>query len=315
MAFYTIDIESGTASPSIERFHAGDNGIRSLVFHFIKGGAPFEVPDGCLATLFALLPSGVTVYDSCDIAGDTVEYTVNSAVTAEAGEVQCEIRLTGADAQVLTCASFILPVDPVLQDDLAIEAQPEFSALTEALSRVLEAESDLSEKLDKAEGEEGNAVVFGPDGSIADGGKPAKVYTVPFEGSEAEIKAVFDAMLSETGSYAAVISVGDCIIPAVAGIYERGTSYVTGIYREKATQKNDMKYIVSMTRDGKISTEKEAVSVGVGGAVSSVNGKTGSVVLTAEDVGALPDTTAIPTDEHINGLISTALGVIENGTY
>lgn len=34
---------------------------------------------------------------------------------------------------------------------------------------------------------------------------------------------------------------------------------------------------------------------GGGGAVSSVNGKTGAVVLNAEDVGALPDDTAIPT--------------------
>lgn len=34
---------------------------------------------------------------------------------------------------------------------------------------------------------------------------------------------------------------------------------------------------------------------GGGGAVDSVNGKTGVVVLNAEDVGALPDTTAIPT--------------------
>ena len=52
-----------------------------------------------------------------------------------------------------------------------------------------------------------------------------------------------------------------------------------------------------------------------GGAVSSVNGKTGAVELTAKDVGALPDPTMIPTDDHINSLISTALGVIENGTY
>lgn len=33
----------------------------------------------------------------------------------------------------------------------------------------------------------------------------------------------------------------------------------------------------------------------VGGAVDSVNGQTGDVVLTAQDVGALPDTTVIPT--------------------
>ena len=37
------------------------------------------------------------------------------------------------------------------------------------------------------------------------------------------------------------------------------------------------------------------VGTGTGGAVSSVNGQTGDVVLDAADVGALPDNTAIPT--------------------
>lgn len=36
---------------------------------------------------------------------------------------------------------------------------------------------------------------------------------------------------------------------------------------------------------------------------------------TAQEVGALPVDTPIPTDDHINGLIDTKLGVIENGTY
>lgn len=36
---------------------------------------------------------------------------------------------------------------------------------------------------------------------------------------------------------------------------------------------------------------------------------------TAAEVGALPENTAIPTDEHINDLINAALGVIENGSY
>lgn len=52
--------------------------------------------------------------------------------------------------------------------------------------------------------------------------------------------------------------------------------------------------------------------------VQSVNGKTGAVVLSADDVGALPASTVIPeqvTDAHINSLIDTKLGVIENGSY
>lgn len=65
--------------------------------------------------------------------------------------------------------------------------------------------------------------------------------------------------------------------------------------------------------------------------IQSVNGKTGEVKLTASDVGALPDTTIIPTvptkvssftndsgyqtAEQVTNAINTALGVIENGTY
>ena len=45
---------------------------------------------------------------------------------------------------------------------------------------------------------------------------------------------------------------------------------------------------------------------GGGGAVSSVNGQTGAVVLTASDVGALPDTYVAPVDS-VNGQTGAAL--------
>ena len=45
---------------------------------------------------------------------------------------------------------------------------------------------------------------------------------------------------------------------------------------------------------------------GGGGAVSSVNGQTGAVVLTASDVGALPDTYAAPVDS-VNGQTGTVV--------
>ena len=61
----------------------------------------------------------------------------------------------------------------------------------------------------------------------------------------------------------------------------------------------------SLTFTGSTST-----SGGSGGAVSSVNGKVGAVVLTAKDVGALPDTTVIPnveefaTKEYVNEAVA-----------
>lgn len=78
---------------------------------------------------------------------------------------------------------------------------------------------------------------------------------------------------------------------------------------------------------------------GSSGNVKAVNGKVGYVVLTAEDVGALPVETEIPsieglaseafvneaiskidlspyqTEEEVLAIVEEALGVIENGTY
>lgn len=55
-----------------------------------------------------------------------------------------------------------------------------------------------------------------------------------------------------------------------------------------------------------------------GGAVDSVNGMTGDVVLGASDVGALPDTTAIPTKtsdlQNDSGFLSTAVTSFNGNT-
>lgn len=54
----------------------------------------------------------------------------------------------------------------------------------------------------------------------------------------------------------------------------------------------------------------DAIGGGGGGAVDSVNGKTGSVVLTATDVGALPDTTTIPVVPTVVSAFTNDMGYI-----
>lgn len=56
-----------------------------------------------------------------------------------------------------------------------------------------------------------------------------------------------------------------------------------------------------------------ALDAGGGGAVDSVNGKTGVVVLTATDVGALPDSTVIPTVN--NPTITITQGGVTKGSF
>lgn len=67
-------------------------------------------------------------------------------------------------------------------------------------------------------------------------------------------------------------------------------------------------YSVTLVGDVIAGTWTVAVAQAGGGAVDSVNGQTGTVVLTASDVGALPDSTVIPGDTKVTQTYATASG-------
>ncbi|MBR6676138.1 MAG: BppU family phage baseplate upper protein [Clostridia bacterium] len=153
MSDYTIDVRDAGGTLQTERFRVGDSGLRTLTFHLTDGKNAFSLPDDCIATLYARLPSGTTFFESLGISGDTLTYTPvggesTPSVTSEAGQVHCEIRITTVKGKLITCPSFSFVVEDVLQDDGAVEAESSFSALTDALGRVLEAESGLDSKVD-----------------------------------------------------------------------------------------------------------------------------------------------------------------------
>lgn len=172
---YTFDVNRRGTQFTIEGLHRGDNGLRTMEFCFSSGGESFPLPEDCIATLYAVLPCGTKIFDSCEVVSDTVVYSLKgsdsgASLTSSVGKALCEIRITAADGKIITSPKFTVTVDEILQDDSAIEAQDSFSALTDALSRVLEAEEGLESKVDKIEGAEGNVVVFGSGGAIADSG-------------------------------------------------------------------------------------------------------------------------------------------------
>lgn len=255
----------------------------------------------------------------------------------------------------------------------------------DALDRAENAETGLGSKLDKVEGTAGNLVVFGPDKSIKDGGKPSKVYTVPYydnatDEQKAEIKAAIEAMKADSGAYNVlmILNGGEGYsIPAQA-LITLGTSMIIAVFRASIDASYIVQHNIQLTGAGNVRCWSEEVAFGSGevtdeqiataveaymaenpvdggnsgiyvgsdtapdgtklqidpaagdtftipdvlqstgnseedtmsqkaiteaiealgkgnGAVSSVNGKTGEVSLTAEDVNALPADTEIPT--------------------
>lgn len=207
MTNYTLNIKKAGNQLCIEGLHRGDTGMREFSFSFVSGTDPFVIPEGAMATLFARLPDGCTVFTNCVICGNKVTLPLLAgaeapSLTSLAGMVECELRLTGADGSVLTSPAFSILVEDILQDDGAIEAESSFSALTEALTRVLDCETGLESKISKTEAEGGNMALFDEDGGLYDGGKPHRSFVIWFDESKnnenfAVLSEIIDAYSAE----------------------------------------------------------------------------------------------------------------------
>lgn len=243
-----LDTHKGGCQATIEGIKTQDLGSRFVEISFLDGSRPFTVPDGSLATVWAIKPSGSTTYFSADIVNNKLCFLLKTDVIEEAGSVICEARIV-SEGKLITAPRFRLIVEDTLYDDEAVEAQDEFSALTEALIRVLEAESGLSSKVDKVDGTPGNLVVFGEDGALKDGGKipeggggniASYVFVYDSEGTreyDEANKQSFESLIAavEAGKHISVyIDYDGTLLPGVfdngdtvASIFPNGNGYVS----------------------------------------------------------------------------------------
>ncbi len=95
------DPESG----EVVTIKKGDVG-RRLVICLLDGGMPYRISDDCRAAFTAEKPGGSKVFYDCQTNGMAVLCELTGQVSAEAGEVACEIKLYGADGKLLTSAAF-----------------------------------------------------------------------------------------------------------------------------------------------------------------------------------------------------------------
>ena len=133
-----LDVQQGGVQQTLMGFRVGDALSRTVSIHLVERGAAYQVPTGCVVTLYAQKPDGTVSYSLCSVEDGAVEHTFTSGELAAAGEMLCEVRITtgGETPVVLSSPQFGVIVENVLQDDDAIASTNEYSALTQAIAEM-----------------------------------------------------------------------------------------------------------------------------------------------------------------------------------
>lgn len=132
----SLDIHDEDSGQSLN-VKRGDNKSRRIYITLRDGSRPYHISEECYAVFAATKPDGKILYNSCTISDCTIQYEMTGQATNVAGVTECEIRLYGADNQLITSPRFLLIVDETVYDDeKVIDSSDEFTALTELVSEV-----------------------------------------------------------------------------------------------------------------------------------------------------------------------------------
>ncbi len=156
---------------------------RRLVIGFHQDGRPYPLPSGCRAVLLGKKADGTLLYNDCPLEGNTVIYDMTSQTTAEAGLLECSVRIYDSeDMGILTSPIFEVRVLECPNEDSAIESGDQFTALSRAIfdthalmdateevrSSTLAIKEEVEEKLQ-------NGDFIGPKGDKGDKGDTGSV--------------------------------------------------------------------------------------------------------------------------------------------
>lgn len=132
-------------SGELIRAKRGDS-ARQLTVSLTNRGSPYAPGDGVTAVFCARKADGVPCFNEARIDGSTVTYDFTGQTTNVEGMAACEIRLYDAGGHLLTSPRFEMLVDGTeYQDGDVPDSSPEFTALTEMVSKGTELIQDLTD--------------------------------------------------------------------------------------------------------------------------------------------------------------------------
>jgi len=126
-----------------------DSDEDALVFN-LYAGAAFELPVGSAAVINGTKPDGYGfTYNATSQSGNTVTFDVTQQMTAVAGEVRCELRVSDGD-NVVGTQNFTLMVEQAALDQNTVISDSDIPAIAAAADYAVEAAGYAADAADSA---------------------------------------------------------------------------------------------------------------------------------------------------------------------
>lgn len=145
----TLDLQQAS-TPTFVAVKKSDIG-REIRITLSDGGFPYDIAADCYAVLTGTKPDGNILYNHCDIVGNTIVYEITEQTTAAAGRMKAEVKLYGADDQLVTSATFRIIIDGTVYDEGKVESKDEVSALTHLVSEAAGVINDGNQMIEQGQ--------------------------------------------------------------------------------------------------------------------------------------------------------------------
>ncbi len=133
--FISLDVNEIASQTALEIKHLDTS--KALKVALMDNGVPYLISDSSRAIFVASKPDGTFIINECSIEDNFIFYNVTSQTTAETGTIECEIRLTDENDDVLLISPrFTIFVVPTIYEGggAATASKNEFDALSKLLT-------------------------------------------------------------------------------------------------------------------------------------------------------------------------------------
>ncbi len=131
---YNLDlVPSGT--PLVVYVSQFDKGGRRLSFTLYKDNVAFTLPTGASATILGTKPDQIAFMYAMQTSGDKIYIDVTEQMTAVAGPVQCEIRVSNTSGEQIGSSNFIIYCEKTPLDSDAVISETDIPVFEELVAQ------------------------------------------------------------------------------------------------------------------------------------------------------------------------------------